>query len=127
MAKRGLVEVEGAARLRRTLRAAGADLEQLRAAHAAAAAIATEAAANRAPVRSGTLAATVRGSGTKTAGIVRAGFARVPYAGPIHWGWPARSITAQPFIVEAAQDTEPSWIRVYEQAVDQALKQIKGK
>lgn len=126
MAQRALLEVEGAARLRRTLRQAGVDLEQLRAAHARAAQIAADAAANAAPVRSGTLAGTVRASGTKTAGIIRAGFARIPYAGPIHWGWPRQGIRANPFMAEAAQATEPQWFGVYEQAVDKALSQIKG-
>lgn len=126
MAKRGMVEIEGARRLRSTMRRAGLDLEDLKAAHARAAQIASNAAAARAPVRSGTLAGTVRSSGTKTAGIVRAGFARVPYAGPIHWGWPARGIPANTFITDAAQDTETVWLAIYEKAVESAIDQIKG-
>jgi hypothetical protein len=37
------------------------------------------------------------GRAGQTAAVVRAGRASVPYAGPIHWGWPSRHITAQPF------------------------------
>lgn len=120
------IEVEGAARLRRTLRRAGDDLQDLRAAHAAAANIAASASAALAPKRTGTLADTVRGSGTKTAGVLRAGFAKVPYAGPIHWGWPARHITANPFLSDGAKDSEGRWLPVYEAAVDQALQKVRG-
>lgn len=118
------VKVEGAARLRRTLKQAGDDLSNLRAAHAQAAKIA--AGAVNAPRVSGALASTVRSSGTKTAGILRAGKASVPYAGAIHWGWPRRGIEPNPFLSDAAQRSESTWMPIYESAVDKALDQIKG-
>ena len=121
-----LYEVEGGAQLRKTLRAAGDDLSDLKAAHGEAAQIVTGRARGTAPRRTGVLSASVRGSGTKTQAVVRAGGARVRYAGPIHWGWPARGIAAQPWIQEAAQDTEPVWIGRYEDAVDEALDKVKG-
>lgn len=124
---RPLIEVEGAKRLRRTLREAGDDLEDLKAAHAAAAKIAAEAAAALAPRRSGALAASVRSSGQKTAGVIRAGKKRIPYAGVIHWGWPRRGIPARSFLTEGAQRTESLWIPIYEKAIEHALDQIKGK
>lgn len=126
MGRGPVVEVDGGRRLRSTLRKAGSDLGELKAAHAAAAALVTAAAQARAPRRSGTLAGSVRGSGTKTAAIVRAGGARVPYAQPIHWGWPARHITANPFITEAAQATEPAWADTYRREVDRILDDVKG-
>lgn len=127
MAKaRPLIEVEGAKRLRRTLREAGDDLEDLKAAHAAAAKIAAEAAAALAPRRSGKLAATVRSSGQKTAGVIRAGKKRVPYAGVIHWGWPRRGIEPQLFLTKGARATESTWIPIYEKALEQAIDKIKG-
>lgn len=119
------VRVEGAARLRRTLRQAGDDLGSLKAAHTKAAKIAADAVnAPRGP--SGRLASSVRSSGTKTAGILRAGRASVPYAGPIHWGWPRRGIRANPFLSEGAQNSESQWLPVYEGAVDDAINQVKG-
>lgn len=120
------IQVDGARQLRRTLRKAGDDLTELKEAHAAAARIAATEAAARAPRRSGALAGSVRSSGTKTAGIVRAGYARVPYAGPIHWGWPARNIEPQPFASEAAKRTQARWTLVYKQAVDKILSRVKG-
>lgn len=123
---RPLVEVEGARRLRATLRRAGVDMGQLKEAHAGAARIVAAAAAASAPVRTGALAGTIRAAGTGTAGIVRAGYARTPYAGPIHWGWPARSITAAPFLVDAAADTETRWIAQYETAIAAIIRTVEG-
>ena len=122
-------KVEGGRQLRRTLRQAGDDLQDLSKAHREAAEIAAKASSALAPVKSGRLRDTIRAAGTKTAGIVRAGNNRssgVPYAGPIHWGWAKRNITANPFISQGAQDSEGRWIRVYEEAVDQALQKVKG-
>ena len=126
MARDAGIRVEGAARLRRTLKAAGRDLTDLKAAHAKAAKIAQVAAAAQTPVVSGTLKASLRSSGTSTAGIIRAGGAKVPYAAPIHWGWPSRGIAAQPFISTGAQASEPVWIRVFETDLDRILDQVKG-
>ena len=127
MGKRPMVEVEGARQLRKTLRAAGDDLEDLKAANQQAASIAATAAKAGAPRVSGTLAGDIRASGTKTAGIVRAGRKKIPYAGPIHWGWPARGIEAQPYMTEGAQRTESIWVPLYQELMDDAIKKVKGK
>lgn len=50
------------------------------------------------PTRSGQLSSSLRSSGTARSGIVRAGRARVPYAGPIHFGWASRNIAPNPFL-----------------------------
>ncbi|MDE9365478.1 hypothetical protein PZ938_07660 [Luteipulveratus sp. YIM 133132] len=121
------VRLVGGRRLRATLKAAGDDLSDLRAAHTEAARIAAAAAAALAPVRSGRLRADVRSSGTKTAGIVRVGRASLPYAGPIHWGWPARGITAQPFVSEGGTSSEGTWRPVYESALDSAIRKVEGR
>lgn len=127
MAKRPMVQVEGARQLRRTLREAGDDLEDLKAANQQAADIAASAARMEAPRRTGALASDIRASGTKTAGIIRAGRKRLPYAGVIHWGWPAHGIEPQPYLSEGAQNTEPIWVPLYEQMMEDALKKVKGK
>lgn len=122
----GSVRIEGGARLRRTLRAAGDDLSDLKAAHTAAAATAASGARGLVPTRTGRLAGSIRSSGTNSAGIVRAGRASIPYAGPIHWGWPARRIAAQPFLSDGATNTEPAWLPVYTAALDAALSKVEG-
>lgn len=136
MSGKPIYEVEGGRQLRATLKEADEQLADLKAAHAEAAAIAARASAALAPKRSGRLADTIRSSGTKTAGIVRAGLKAVPYAPAIHWGWGSRPnrakkwrggpIPANPFISRGAQDSEGRWIRVYENHVEQALAKVKG-
>ena len=63
------------------------------------------------PVRSGRLKGTLRTTGTMRGGVVRMGRKAVPYAGPIHFGWPNRPAPARgwrggpiapnPFLYEA--------------------------
>lgn len=119
-------ELRGAAQLRRTLKQAGDDLEDMKDAHIRAAKIVEEATLGLVPVDSGWLASTIRSSGTATTATVRAGNKATPYAGPIHWGWPDRNIKANPFAAEAARLTEPTWGRIYADAVDKAISRIKG-
>jgi len=125
-------EVEGARKLRATLKGANPQLlDRLKAAHLAAATIVTSRARDLAPVGVGTrhpgaLRASVRPGGTKTAALVRVGSARVPYAKPIHYGWGRRHIKAQPFVSRAAQETEPQWFERYHREVLAVLDTIEG-
>ncbi len=134
---RAVVQVRGAKELRKTLRAAGDDLSDLRDTHREIAGIVTPRGRGLAPVgASGQLAASVRGSGTKTASIIRAGRKKIPYAGPIHWGWPTRPnaekgirggpIKANTFLATAAKQTEPEWVDRYMAATEQALQKVEG-
>lgn len=138
MARSAGVEVVGARELRRTLKAAGDDLADLKAANAEAARIAANASADLAPRGpSGKLQATIRSAGTKTAGIVRAGNKRVPYAAAVHWGrnyWPnaqhsrrtKSKTSAQPFISEGAQGSEGQWLPVYERTLEGIIDRVQG-
>lgn len=102
MGKRAQIEVQGLRQLRRRLADYGdAAVDDLIKAHQQGVDIVKADALPRVPVRSGALRETVRGSATKTGGRVRAGYKRVPYAGPIHFGWPARNIRPQPFFYDA--------------------------
>lgn len=124
MGRKPQVQVEGARELRTSLKRCGDDLSDLKEANTVVAT--TVARAAHPPMLTGQLAASIRPSGTKTAAQVRAGGARVPYAGAIHWGWPAHNITAQPFLADAAQATEPIWTATYLQAIDKELAKVKG-
>lgn len=112
--------------LRRTLRAAGRDLADIKAAHRAAGNVVRGRATGTAPRRTGRLAGTIRVGATATSAYVRAGRASVPYAGPIHWGWPRRGIAPQPWLSEAATDTETVWIYFYEKEIQNALRKVHG-
>jgi len=126
MSARPAVEVDGLRTLRRSLKAAGLSLQDLKDAHNEVAQLVVRAAAPHAPRRSGALVATDRGSGTQTAAVVRAGRAAVPYAGPIHWGWPARGIRAQPWLYDAAVDSREQWTGTYLRALQQIIDTIEG-
>jgi peptidoglycan/xylan/chitin deacetylase (PgdA/CDA1 family) len=95
------IKATGVKELRRELRKMGNDLEDLKALNLDVATLVSDRAKDIVPRRTGTLADTIRPAGTKTAGRVRAGFKRVPYAGVIHFGWPARRIEPQPFLYDA--------------------------
>ena len=53
------------------------------------------------PVLTGAIAQSVRNASTKKSAKVRAGNVGVPYAGPIHFGWPSRGIRPNPFFYDA--------------------------
>lgn len=115
------VKVEGLPQLRRAFRQLEADTADLKAANAAVATAVAAASIPRAPRRTGRLASSVRGNRALSKATVSAGGARVPYAGPVHWGWPAHGIDPDPFISEAAQATEGAWSRIYEDAIQDAV------
>lgn len=119
-----VVEVIGARQLRATLKRAGDDLSDLKDVHGQISRLVIG--ATRAPRRTGRLAGSVRGSGTKTQAVVRAGRASVPYAGVIHYGWPGHHIAPNPFLIEAAHGTEPTWRALYLTEVDRILQRVKG-
>lgn len=137
MSRDAAVQIIGARELRRSLKAAGDDLQDLKAANAEAANIAARASAALAPRGpSGNLQATIRGSGTKTAGIIRAGNKRVPYAAAVHWGrvwWPNKPLsrhkapmTGQPFLSDGAQDSEGQWLPIYQLNLEKIIERIDG-
>lgn len=130
MAPGGVIRVDGVKNLRRTLKAAGADMNDFTVINRAAAAIVQPLAASRAPRgpdEGGHISQTVRIGATRTAGIIRVGNnTRFRYGGPIHWGWPARNIAPNPWVTEAAQDTEPQWIEKYVVGLDKIVSQVKG-
>lgn len=61
-----------------------------------------------APRRTGRLAGDIRTSRSKTKALVLAGDAKVPYAGPVHYGWPRRHIAANLFLTKAADSKAES-------------------
>lgn len=124
------VELVGIGTLRRSLRKAGVDLEDMRAINNAIASFVGATAAGRAPRRTGMLAAAWAPSNSKTQAAVR--FGQV-YAKPVHWGTGPRpgrrgphNIAANRFATEAAAETEPTWAEMYRARVDEALGQVKG-
>lgn len=77
--------------------------------------------AARPPVLTGRLFMSIRPTATKRAGYIRAGGARVPYAGPIHWGWRRRNIAPQPFLVTALAARQPQAVQILETGVRKTI------
>lgn len=144
MSSEAQVQIEGLRQLRKSLRKAGDDMKDLKAANLEAATTAARASAALAPIghgpKRGALKATIRAAGTKTAGVIRAGRKAVPYAGPVHWGWPNRPaaramnprikggpIPAQPFLSDGARNSEGQWLPYYIKTVDGIIARVEGK
>ena len=116
----GRITVDGVKQLRSAMRKAqDADIAELKAANAEGAAIVATQARFNVPVDTGALQASVRSSGTNAAGVVRAGFASVRYAGVIHFGWPEHGIEPDPYLFDAA---DQRMAQVVDQYVDQVNK-----
>lgn len=69
------------------------------------------------PVRSGRLQGTIRAANTARGAKVRAGSKRVPYAGPIHFGWRDRNISPNKFLYRAVDAK-------VDQALDMYLEEV---
>lgn len=115
------VRVEGLNKVIKSLQALGVDVEDLKDGFAEIAAKGAEYAARLAPRRSGALAATVRGNRAKNKAVVTAGRAKVKYAGPINYGWPARNIRGSEFMQRADKQLEPEAVEMLEAALQKAI------
>jgi len=126
MARNNAIRVEGIRELQRELRKLeDKDLKNaLKDANRQAAQVVSDEAQNTVPRLTGHLARSIRAGGGNREAVVRAGGARVPYAGPIHFGWRARNITPQPFMYQAQDKRRAEVIRTYEQAMDSLAKKF---
>ena len=123
MAETAAIEVEGAKQLRKALTELGDDaVDELKAVNKEAVDVVLAEALTHVPVKSGRLLETVRASATKTRGSVRAGFKRVPYAGPVHFGWAARGIEPNLFLYDAIDVQRDEVIAVYEDNIAKLIK-----
>ena len=116
-------EILGLKEIQRDLRKLGDDTkDELKDTHKAAAEIVVMGAKRYVPYRTGALANSIRAIATQSSGRVRVGSARVPYAGPIHFGWPARRITPNPFVYEAMDERVEVIRGLYEKRVMELIE-----
>lgn len=113
------MRVVGLSRTVRQLERAGAGAGELRDLMQAIGQLVVDAA--DAPTDTGTLATTVRAGRGKTKAVVRAGGARAPYAGVVHYGWPERGITAQPFLTDALQNRRAAILAALDEGIGALL------
>lgn len=123
MSSRVHLEVDGTRQLRKSLKAAGDDLSDLKDVNQAVATIVANAGRGRAPVRTGALAGSLKPSRAATKASIRS---RLAYAGPVHWGWPARNISPNPFLSDAAVQTESEWLGLFEAELDRIVAKVSG-
>ena len=121
------IQVEGLRELRRAVRKTGnADLRKaLREAHKAVATLVAKRAKVRVPKKSRRLEKSITARGSQSSASVKAGSpTRVPYAGPIHFGWPARNIEPQPFLYDARDDRIRQVRQAYEENVSKLTEKL---
>jgi hypothetical protein len=83
-----------------------------------------------APKRSGRLAGSVRALATAQKAQLAVGSnVKVPYAGPINFGWPARNIASQEFIYAGINKSDSKTLEIYVEELDKVAKDIapRGK
>lgn len=112
------IQVDGLRELRATLRAAGLAYDELKGAGLEAAGLVLDLARQLTPVDSGALVGTERAAGQAKGAVVRAGYASVPYAGPIHFGWPDHGIAPNPFMYDALDERRGQVVEAYQRSVD---------
>lgn len=103
MAARSGVEVQGLRETVRSLERLGTEVQDLKDAFKRIGNIVVDEAQARAPKKSGALAASIKASNTKNKSNIRAGSAKVPYAGVHEWGWPSHNITGTHYLTGASQ------------------------
>jgi len=118
----GKIQIEGLKETQAALRAVSDDLKtEMKPTHLKAAEVIVEGAKRYVPVNTGRLAASIRAAATQTGGRVRAGSSAVPYAGPVHFGWPARRIKPQPFIYDAMDQRRDEVLKVYADRISKII------
>lgn len=94
----GGVHIQGLRETTRAFERAGVDVEELKDVMGHIASEATDTMQGFMPRRSGALIGSTRGNRAKGKAVVTFGKARVPYAGPIAYGWSRRHIRPGTFI-----------------------------
>lgn len=118
------VQVSGLREARKAFRRAEDKeaLDAVKRAHREAADAVLKVALPMVPVRTGTLKGSVKTLASRSRGRVKAGTrVRVPYAGPIHFGWPGRGIEAQPFLTDALERTRGDVDEVFMDALHREI------
>lgn len=117
------VQVEGLRQTVKALEQYGVEVADLKEVFAGVAAEGARLARGFAPVRSGRLAGSIRGNRAKSKAVVTAGNARrVPYAGPLNYGWARKGIKAKQFMQRADKALQPRALDMLETGLDEAAR-----
>lgn len=115
--------VDGLTRAIRAAEKAGADSENMRDLMHSIGEIVAGRGRSLAPARTGVLRGTIRAGRGKTKAVVRTGYEskRLPYAGVIHYGWPAHHIKPNQFMLKAIEQTRGEVITRLETGLGETL------
>ena len=119
------IQVEGARELSLRLAKASPDATELKAGYREVGEVVVKQAQVEVPVKSGRLQRSIKSMPTTSAAVVQAGTAgRVPYAGPIHFGWAKRHIKPQPFLYTAMDKRETEVLEAYSAQVHKMAQRL---
>lgn len=124
MDSRSGVQVEGLREVVRTLEKAGVELSDLKGAFQRIGQNVAEDAKENVNNMTGRLAASIRPSRTKNKAVIRAGSARLPYAGVIEYGWPGHNIEAQEYLRGAVEDNEAESVQQLEDEIARMIERL---
>jgi hypothetical protein len=111
----GAVEIQGLKETQKALRGLSkATRDDMKEVHRRAGQIVVDGVQILVPVRTGALLASIKSAPLQRQGRVRIGSLSVPYAGPIHFGWPAQNIKPNPFIYDVLDSRREEVQRAYE-------------
>lgn len=116
------IRIEGLRATLRALQSSGADMSAMPDVMHALGMLVADTARPRVPRLSGRMVGTLRAGRGKTKAVIRMGGARVPYAGVIHYGWPARGIRAQPVLAQAHAEAMPRVLAHLDDALTDILR-----
>lgn len=114
------VRIEGLREVQRKLNKAGADAENMRQLMNRLGMIVVNAAAP--PVLTGATRASLRAGKGKTKAVVRAGFARIPYVGRVHYGDVSPGIPGNAWLTKALASKRGEIFNALEKGIDELMK-----
>lgn len=117
------IKIRGLREVTRSLNQYAGAVDDMKEANSKISAKVAQDAVSLSPKKSGNLARSIKGNRAKEKVQIKAGGARVPYAGVIEYGWPARNIEAQPYLRKAAYTN----IRYVIEQFDSNLESLKRK
>lgn len=121
------VRVHGLRETVRSLERFGVEVKDLKNAFKRIGTLIKDDAQTRAPSVTGRLSNSIRPSNAKNKAIIRAGGARVVYAGVIHYGWPGHNISPQPFLEEAVEANQKEAVDMVEDELNRLIRSLDLK
>lgn len=108
----------------RSLEKFGVEVNDLKAAFKRIGSMVASDAQSLAPHLSGTLAGSIRPSNTKNKAVIRAGGARIPYAGVQNYGWPRHNIEGTHFMQTAVERNQGKAVNMMDEELSSLIRRL---